>query len=139
MTEPFTFDLDSEDLAAEPLFFIEQPDKDPASELQRVALFRRELRKKLPSARIIAIPNAGKRGATAIRNAKAEGLAKGAPDMVVLWNGETVFLEWKAGKTTPSPQQVDWLNWLHVNGHPCAVVRTWGGAFNFLRTLGWAL
>lgn len=139
MNGPFTFDMESEDLDAAPLFFIEPNDRDAATELQRVALFRRELRKALPAARIIAIPNAGKRGATAIRTAKAEGLAKGAPDMVVLWNGETVFLEWKNKNGKPSPQQADWLNWLHSNGHPCAVVRSWQGAFGFLRTLGWAL
>lgn len=139
MTEPFTFEMESEDLDPVPLFYVEPADRDAATELQRVALFRRELRKKLPAARIIAIPNAGKRGATAIRTAKAEGLAKGAPDMVVLWNGEAVWLEWKAGATKPSDAQISWLNWLHVNGHPCAVVRTWQGAFGFLRSLGWAL
>lgn len=128
-----------EDLFAPPMFYVERPDKDPATELQRVANFRRELRKALPAARIIAIPNAGKRGATAIRNAKAEGLAKGAPDMVVMWNGETVFLEWKNKNGKPSDAQVDWLNWLHATGYPCAVVRTASGALNFLRGLGWPL
>jgi hypothetical protein len=122
-----------------PAFFIEPKDTDPATELQRVASFRRMLRALLPAARIIAIPNAGKRGATAIRNAKAEGLSKGAPDMLVLWNGETAFLEFKNGTAAPAPHQIDWLQWLHENGHPCAVVRTAAGAMGFLRSLGWVL
>lgn len=134
----FPADLD-DTLDAVPLFYVERPDKDPATELQRVAEFRREFRKALPTGRIMAVPNAGKRGATAIRNAKAEGLSKGAPDMVVMWNGETVFLEWKRGTGKPSDAQTDWLNWLHVNGFPCAVVRTASGALNFLRSLGWKL
>ena len=136
-----TFDLADldEDLFAPPLFYVERPDKDPATELQRVALFRREFRKNLPAGRIIAIPNAGKRGAKALAQAKAEGAAWGAPDLVVLWNGEQAFLEFKSGTNKPAQHQIDWLNWLHSNGYPCAVVRTADGALNFLRTLGWPL
>lgn len=128
-----------EDLFAPPMFYVERPDKDPATELQRVANFRRELRKALPAARIIAIPNAGKRGGKALAQARAEGAAWGAPDMVVMWNGEIVFFEWKNGTRKPSSHQVDWLNWLHATGYPCAVVRTASGALNFLRGLGWPL
>jgi hypothetical protein len=134
----FPSDLD-DDLAPVAMFYVERPDKDPATELQRVAKFRRDLRKALPAARIIAIPNAGKRGIKALAQAKAEGAAWGAPDMIVLWNGEEAFLEWKGGKNKPAPHQIDWLNWLHANGYPCAVVRTSGGAFSFLRSIGWRL
>lgn len=134
----FPADLD-DTLAAVPLFYVERPDKDAATELQRVAEFRREFRKALPAGRVMAIPNAGKRGMKALAQARAEGAAWGAPDMVVLWNGEQAFLEWKNGAGKPAPHQVDWLNWLHVNGYPCAVVRTASGALNFLRSLGWKL
>jgi hypothetical protein len=132
----FPADLD-DDLAPVAEFHIEPRDKDHLSELQRIAIFRRELRKRLPTARIIAIPNAAKRGMKALAQAKAEGAAWGAPDMVVLWNGESAFLEFKNGTASPAPHQVDWLNWLHCNGYPCAVVRTAEGAFEFLRKLGW--
>ena len=125
------------DLAPEPRFLIEPRDNDTASEKARVVRFRRDLREALPNARVVAVPNAGKRGRAAQAQVKAEGLAKGFPDIIVMWNGESVYLEFKAGRTMPTPDQTEWLNYLHDNGQPCAVVRTSKGAFGVLREAGW--
>lgn len=95
------------------------------------------LRITAPSLRLVAIPNAAKRSyATAMRN-KSEGLSKGFPDLEALWpNGGRAYLEMKQRKGSLKPEQVDWLNWLHRNGHSCGVFRSVDSAIDFLRSLG---
>jgi hypothetical protein len=117
-------------------FFIEAPDREPASELQRVASFRRDLRKGFPAARVAAFPNAGKRGPAAVRQAKAEGMAPGMVDMLVLHAGRLAFLEWKNGRDLPSNAQTEWMNWLDAQGHVVGCVRTSRGAIAFLKERG---
>jgi hypothetical protein len=135
-----TFDLPDVPLYQEAAFYIEPRDRAPESELQRVALFRRELRKALPSAWVAAVPNAAKRGQAAARRAKAEGMATGFPDMLVFHGSRIAFLEWKNGKDMPSDAQIERMNRLHEAGHVVACVRTWRGAFGFLQShAGWPL
>lgn len=126
-------------LYAEPAFFIEPRDTSPATEMERVVAFRRDLRKALPAARIAAVPNAGKRGQAAVRQAKAEGMSAGFPDMVIFHAGRIAVLEWKNGTNKPSDAQIDWINWLCAAGFDAACVRTSAGAFSFLRSKGWPL
>lgn len=127
------------ELAAKPAFFIEPPDKSPASELQRVVAFRVDLRAVMPQARVVAIPNAAKRGPQAARIAKAEGMARGFPDMAVIAPGRIAFLEWKAARAMPSIPQIEWLNWLAAYGFHVACVRSSEVAMAFLRSKGWDL
>jgi hypothetical protein len=122
-----------------PEFYVEAPDKDGASELARVMAFRRDLRVALPDARLVAVPNAAKRGAAAVRQAKAEGMATGFPDMMILHGGRIAFLEWKSARNKLSRQQIEWMNWLCANGFDAACVRTSAGAIAFLQSKGWPL
>lgn len=138
MNAPHAFaHIPESDLSPESMFYIEPKDSSPASEKARVVAFRQLLRLKLPAARVVAVPNAGKRGYKAQAQVKAEGLAKGFPDIIVMWNGESAYLEFKNGKSMPSDDQAEWLNYLHRNGQPCAVVRTPEGALAFLKQAGW--
>lgn len=123
-------------LYQEPRFYIEPRDNSPETELQRVALFRRELRKTYPAAWVAAVPNAGKRGPAAVRQAKAEGMATGFPDMIVFCGARLAFLEWKNARDMPSDAQVDRMNRLHDAGHVVGCVRSWRRAFAFLRAEG---
>lgn len=134
-----TFELIETPLYQEPAFYIEPCDRLPESELQRVATFRRELRKGCPAAWVAAVPNAGKRGPAAVRQAKAEGMATGFPDMLVFHGSRIAFLEWKNGKDMLSDAQIERMNRLHDAGHTVACVRTWQGALGFLRSQGWPL
>lgn len=122
----------------EPRFYIEGADKSSDDlEISRVSAFRRELRKTLPAARVVAIPNAAKRGQKAINQAKAEGAKWGFPDVMVIHGPRIVFFEWKGASKRPSDHQVDWCNWLHDQGHRVACVRTVEGAFACLEEWGW--
>ena len=123
-------------LYQEPRFYIEPRDRGAESELQRVAVFRRELRKAHPAAWIAAVPNAGKRGPAAARQAKAEGMATGFPDMIVFNGPRLAFLEWKNGTAMPSDAQVDCMNRLIDAGHVVGCVRSWPRAIAFLRAEG---
>lgn len=124
-------------LYREPAFYIEPPYKDSASELQRVVTFRKALREKLPQARVVAIPNAAKRGAKALAQVKAEGAAWGFPDLMILQQGRVAFFEFKNGKSKPADHQTDQMNWLVDNGFDVACVRTAGGALKCLEGWGW--
>lgn len=130
-------DIPEAEFGPVPRFFIQEKDRDPASEKARVVRFRNALRMKLPAARVVAVPNAGKRGYAAQAQVKAEGLAKGFPDIICMYSGESVYFEFKGSRTMPTPEQTEWLNYLHDNGQACAVVRTAEGALGFLREQGW--
>ena len=125
------------DLDPVPRFFMQGRDSDPASEVQRVVAFRRELRKVLPDARIVATPNARHWGQKALNQARSEGMVAGWPDLQVLHQGKIVHLEFKNGKNMPKPHQVEQLNWLVDNGFHAALVRTAPGALWFLKQKGW--
>lgn len=86
--------------------------------------------------RVVATPNAGKRTAWSAMKAKREGLVPGWPDISVIWERGRADIEFKARDGSLKPEQVDALNWLHRNGHPCGVFRSVDTAMAFLRLLG---
>lgn len=89
-----------------------------------------------PGIKLVAIPNAAKRSyGTAMRN-KAEGMSAGFPDLEALWDGGHAYLEMKQRTGSLEPAQVDWLNWLHRNGHRCGMFRSVDTAMAFLRDCG---
>jgi len=118
-------------------FYIEPPDDGHATEIERVVAFRKALRQVMPKARVIAVPNAGKRGQVAINRAKAEGASWGFPDIIVLEKDRVAFLEFKNGKRKPANHQIDQMNWLDANGFNVACVRTAQGAVARLEAWGW--
>jgi hypothetical protein len=57
------------------------------------------------------------------------GIPRGFPDLAALGkNGETVFIEVKAGSNKLSAEQREWLGWLEANGHKAGVARSVGDA-----------
>jgi hypothetical protein len=86
--------------------------------------------------RVVATPNAGKRTAWSAMKAKREGLTPGWPDVQVLWAGGRADIEFKARSGSLKPEQIDALNWLHRNDHPCGVFRSVDTAIAFLRRCG---
>lgn len=123
-----------------PLFPIEARDRSSAGELARIGAFRQWLRYNAPWVRLMAIPNASKRGPKAVRQAKAEGMAAGAPDMLLYGpDGRIAFLEWKSATGKPDWRQIERLNDLAACGLNVAVVRTPEGAAGMLRSWGWPL
>ncbi|MBO9602563.1 MAG: hypothetical protein J7496_08655 [Novosphingobium sp.] len=141
--DPFA-GLEHEPLDETPLFFVEKPDGDAASEIQRIVMFKRLLRLAAPKCWIVGIPNAGKRGQWALNQAKREGAVWGFPDMMVLAPSANphvhipviAYLEWKDGKGRPASHQIDALNRLHRMGFPCGVFRQAETALRFLREQG---
>ena len=89
-----------------------------------------------PRSRAAAVPNAGKRSQWAAQRAKAEGLSKGFPDLIIAGHSGlrpvlgvelvgplTAYCEIKA-QSSLTPEQTDWLNFLHASGHHCGVFRS---------------
>lgn len=138
-----------------PLFPVEDWKKlaDPRrdlSELERQGQFVAFMRKVCPHMIVAAIPNAGKRGFKAQRQAKQEGMCAGAFDTLVTWDiadahpdcpSTMAMLEFKgfsasgqAGKL--SPQQIEFGNRLHKQGHKVACFFSARSAIEWLRALG---
>lgn len=111
-------------LKAEPRFTIEPKDKQLGSEIQRQAAFLGVLRLQAPDVMAWAVPNGHNRGLKDRVKAKKEGLRAGVPDLTLVWNHGSAFLEFKSGTGTPDTAQIDLLNYLQDAGHRCAVVRT---------------
>jgi hypothetical protein len=76
--------------------------------------------------RHIAIPNGMplfgniRMRAAVINRMRAEGMSKGAPDLIIPyarggWFG--LFVEMKVGSNKPTPEQADWLDFLTGNGY----------------------
>lgn len=126
-------------LSEAPLFFIEQKDRDPASELERQVSFRQQCRIHLPHVMLAAIPNAGKRGQKALNQARSEGALWGMVDMLAMAPRKIAFLEWKAGRTDPAPHQIEIMNRLTRMGFATGVFRTADSAIAFLRREGFGL
>lgn len=118
-------------------FPVEGPDNEAKSELSRVVAFRKAVRKAIPGARVVAIPNAGKRGQKALNQAKSEGVVWGFPDLMVLHDGRIAFFEFKAAKTQPKQHQIDCMNWLKEAGFNVACVRSPEYALGCLDSWGW--
>jgi hypothetical protein len=106
------------------------------SEIAIQTLFRSRARMRCPQVRIVAIPNAGKRGQKALNQVNREGAAWGFPDVMCLWRGGVAFVEFKAEKGTVSDNQAEWLDRLSEMGFPATVSRDPDHALEFLRQAG---
>lgn len=84
------------------------------------------------------IPNEGKRGFKAQRQIKHLGLKVGMPDLQILYEGRSFFIEVKRPggpgkrKTYPSADQRACMEELTRAGAACTVARSVGEAVNFL-------
>ena len=107
------------------------------SELAIQTLFRSRARMQCPAVRIVAIPNAGKRGPKAMNQARREGAAWGFPDVLCFWKGPGVAaIEFKASDGRVSEAQAEWLERLNDMGVPATVSRDPDHALAFLRDAG---
>ena len=106
-------------------------------ELAIVMAFKKALYYAAPSVRVVAIPNAGKRGLAAIRQAKREGLATGFPDVMCIWPGAGIaFIEFKRPGGATSDNQDEWHQRLADMGHRVCVASAAAQAVNFLVECG---
>lgn len=105
-------------------FTTEPTDRSPASEIERQTTFLGLLRMQAPTVMAWAVPNGHNRGLKDRVKAKKEGLKAGVPDLTIVWNCGTAFIEFKDAKGKPDANQVDLLNYLTDAGHHCAVVRS---------------
>lgn len=114
--------------------------KAPApTELQIQAGFRAQLRYVAPAVHCVAVPNAAKRGPKAVRQAKAEGMRAGFPDMIVFAPGKIGFIEFKRAKGRLTDNQAEWLDRLAAFGFPVTVARSVDDALGFLRENGFPM
>jgi hypothetical protein len=108
---------------------------DEGTEAQIQRRFLNQLRHE-PDVRAVAFPNSGKRTAWEGRQRQLEGMSKGVPDLLILWDGRSAFIEFKDKKGSLKPEQIAWLNWLKNNGLPCGMFRSSDTAMTWLRELG---
>jgi hypothetical protein len=120
----------------DPAIYVEPKDKLPDSEDARQTEAVAFLRKHARACRVYAVPNGGKRTPWAAAKAKREGMLSGEPDLGIAWADVTARPEFKDGRSMPSPEQIEALNWYHRRGHPVAVVRTIEGLMAWLRSIG---
>lgn len=97
----------------------------PESELQRACV--RWFRMQYPQYLLFHVPNGGKRNAREAARFKAEGVVPGIPDLFLAearhgFHG--LFIEMKAGKNRPTPEQADAMQMLSASGYLCAVCYT---------------
>lgn len=122
---------------AEYLFHVDEPAvADPGDELAIQVRFQSKLRHQMPRVRFVAVPNGGQRTVWSAMKAKQEGLARGFIDGLCIWPGVTAYLEFKTRNGVLTPDQVDWLNFLHRGGHPCGCFRSADTAIDFLLRAG---
>lgn len=75
--------------------------------------------------RFFAVPNGGKRNKVEAAIMKGLGVRAGVPDLCVLiTDGPALFIELKAPKGCATESQVDWSDWLNMNGHASIFART---------------
>lgn len=115
----------------------------PKLEIEIVTRFRSRARIRCPAVRIVAIPNAAKRGQKALNSLRREGAAFGFPDIMCLWprdqhgRGGVAFIEFKresGGRL--SLNQVEWIGRLAAMGFPAIVSNDPDHALEFLREQG---
>ena len=108
------------------------------AEIEVVTTFRARCRIHCPAVRIVAIPNAAKRGQKALNSLRREGAAFGFPDIMCLWPGRGVaFIEFKresGGRL--SLNQVEWQSRLAAMGFPAIVSNHPDHALEFIRHCG---
>lgn len=107
------------------------------NELQIQTLFRSRARMQCPAVRVVAIPNAAKRGQKAMNQARREGAAWGAPDVICIWPGGGVaWIEFKRADGKLRPNQAEFQDMLASYGHKATVARSPEDALAFLREAG---
>lgn len=80
----------------------------------------RWFRQKYLTTRIFAIPNGGYRSRATAARLKAEGVARGVPDLFV--PSHNLWIEMKRVKGGRlSPDQRDWIKYLEMLGNTCLV------------------
>ena len=124
MNSPLAFHIDPPAIA------------DTGDELSIQIKFRNRMHTLAPKVMLVAVPNAGKRSAWEGRTRKREGMVKGFPDMMALHDGQSYFLEFKAGKGRLSDDQMDCLNRLVRLDFPVGVFRSADTAVDWLREHG---
>lgn len=97
------------------------------------------LRRSLPSHyRVISVPNGRFQAEPkTIARLKREGLTPGVFDLLVLRNdGWFASLEVKSRDGKPSPEQIEWGDWLASGGSSAAIVRSLPEAVEALTAFG---
>jgi hypothetical protein len=105
----------------------------PKDELGEQVRYRAQVARLAPKALLVGIPNAGKRSAWETRQRAREGLVKGFPDMLLMFNGRTLGLEFKSGTGQPSDAQIETLNKMHRLGFPVGIFRSAETALEWTR------
>lgn len=95
--------------------------------------YRGKMRLQAPRVMLVAIPNAGKRSAWEARERAREGMVKGFPDMLALYDGRTLGLEFKSGTGQPTDHQLETLGRLHRLGFPVGIFRSAESALEWTR------
>lgn len=90
-----------------------------------------DLRYKAHKGRLYAVPNAGNRKIQYAMKMKAEGLRPGVPDLCLpcpsgKYHG--LYIELKTKKGRPSESQLDWIDYLRVQGYMAEVCYGWEAA-----------
>jgi len=137
MIMPSPFDLSEDPIKPVARFPIEATDKNPATELQRQATFLKMMRTLAPNVICYANTN-GTHIASFAGRAKAnkEGRTIGASDVTIVWNRGVAWIEFKAGKGSLKPAQIEFGNRLHEMGHHVACFRDPISAVDWLRSIG---
>ncbi|MGE8143071.1 hypothetical protein ACQKOE_13935 [Novosphingobium sp. NPDC080210] len=132
-----------------PLFPVQAPDgRKDLTELDRQSWVVNYIRKSQPNIIVYATPNAAKRGFSAQRQAKKEGLLAGVFDLTFAWDikhsDADVTVCWaemkgydasgRAGSLTPA--QIDWGNAMHQRGHKVACFFSAKSVIEWLAELG---
>jgi hypothetical protein len=97
------------------------------------AAFIRIMAMKAPVVIIAAMPNAGKRTRWEAMQRKREGMVAGFPDIIALYDGGVVLLEFKSGKGYLSAAQSAMLDRLVSQGIQVGVFRSPESAVEFLK------
>jgi len=80
-----------------------------------------------------AVPNGGSRNEREAKNLKKEGVKAGVPDMVVILEGQCLFVEMKRVKgSTTSKEQKVWIETLTALGHHAKVCKGAKEAIEFV-------
>lgn len=113
-----------------------------AEHLEQKALFQWALQveRQLPELRnLFAVPNGGDRHPAVAAKLKAEGVRRGVPDVMLAWvvrdeRGQIMapglYIEMKAGRNRPTPEQLDWRSRLIAAGYSWWVCYSWKDAAN---------
>ncbi len=120
-----------------PRFLVEDPDKNPGTEIQRQATFRKLMARLAPAVTVYANTNGTHIASLAGRaRANREGRTIGAPDLTLFWNHGVAWIEFKAGKGSLKPAQIEFCNKLADDGHHVACFRDPINAVDWVRSLG---